>query len=186
MQISSFAYKCVLAVCGHYHPTMIQMHSLFESPKTKTSYFWFWSECTALSSTCSTTTEVRPLSKAPNTQLLLGCRSNMAAHCSGCVCVLTTVCVHLDGLNAEHKFRVWVTISGHTSLHVTFTKLIYAWLRKSFYSRLFSERGTSQGRFCYLKCEKNLTPFVILNIFISDCNLITHFFSVTDYNYFYL
>ncbi len=29
-----------------------------------------------------------------------------------CVCV----CVHLDGLNAEHKFRVWVTILGHTSL----------------------------------------------------------------------
>ncbi len=27
------------------------------------------------------------------------------------------VCVHLDGLNAEHKFRVWVTILGHTSLH---------------------------------------------------------------------
>ncbi len=33
-----------------------------------------------------------------------------------CVCVFTTVCVHLDGLNAEHKFRVWVTISDHTSL----------------------------------------------------------------------
>ncbi len=27
------------------------------------------------------------------------------------------VCVHLDGLNAEHKFRVWVTtILGHTSI----------------------------------------------------------------------
>ncbi len=27
-----------------------------------------------------------------------------------CVCsLLTAVCVHLDGLNAEHKFRVWVT-----------------------------------------------------------------------------
>ncbi len=25
------------------------------------------------------------------------------------------VFVHLDGLNAEHKFRVWVTILGHTS-----------------------------------------------------------------------
>ncbi len=23
------------------------------------------------------------------------------------------MCVHLDGLNAEHKFRVWVTILGH-------------------------------------------------------------------------
>ncbi len=36
--------------------------------------------------------------------------------CSQCVCV-HSVCVHLDGLNAEHKFRVWVTILGHTSLH---------------------------------------------------------------------
>ncbi len=34
-------------------------------------------------------------------------------------CVFTAVCVHLDGFNAEHKFRVWVTISGHTSLHFT-------------------------------------------------------------------
>ncbi len=37
-------------------------------------------------------------------------------------CPLLRVCVHsvyvhLDGLNAEHKFRVWVTKSGHTSLH---------------------------------------------------------------------
>ncbi len=34
------------------------------------------------------------------------------------VCV-TTVCVHLDGLNTEHTFRVSVTILGHTSLHFT-------------------------------------------------------------------
>ncbi len=65
------------------------------------------------------------MSKAPNLQLLLGRCSNMAAHCSGCVfmvcvCVFTTVFVHLDGLNAEHKFRVWVTILGHTSLHFTY------------------------------------------------------------------
>ncbi len=36
-----------------------------------------------------------------------------------CVCVFTAVCVRLDGLNAEHKFLVWVTISGHMSLHFT-------------------------------------------------------------------
>ncbi len=28
------------------------------------------------------------------------------------------VCVHMDGLNAEHKFRVWVTILGHMSRNV--------------------------------------------------------------------
>ncbi len=48
----------------------------------------------------------------------------MAAHCSGCVfmvCVCSLLCVcTLDGLNAEHKFRVWVTILGHMSLF-TFT-----------------------------------------------------------------
>ncbi len=35
-------------------------------------------------------------------------------------CVFTThccVCVHLDGLNAEHIFRVWDTIFGHTVFH---------------------------------------------------------------------
>ncbi len=31
-----------------------------------------------------------------------------------CVCV----CVHLDSLNAEHKFRVWIL--GHTSLYLHF------------------------------------------------------------------
>ncbi len=35
-----------------------------------------------------------------------------------CVCVCSLLwCVHLDGLNADHKFRVWITILGHTSLH---------------------------------------------------------------------
>ncbi len=62
-------------------------------------------------------TEVRPLSKAPIPQLLPG-RRNMAAHCSGCV--FTAVSVHLAGLNAEDKFRVWVTILGHTPLPFPF------------------------------------------------------------------
>ncbi len=70
-------------------------------------------------STLNTMTEV-PLSKAPNPQLLPWQRS-----INGCpllwVCV-HGVCVHccvctLDGLNAEHKFRVWVTILGRMSRH---------------------------------------------------------------------
>ncbi len=46
----------------------------------------------------------------------------MAAHCcSGCVfpvfvCSLLCVCTS-DGLNAEHRFWVWVTILGRMSLH---------------------------------------------------------------------
>ncbi len=66
-------------------------------------------------STFNTTTEVS-LSKAPNPQLLPG-RRNMAGVCVHGVCVFTAVCVHLDGLNAEHKFRVWVTILGCMSRH---------------------------------------------------------------------
>ncbi len=72
-------------------------------------------------STLNTTTEVRPLSKAPNLQLLPGRRSigcpllRVCVH-NVCVCsLLTAVCVHLDGLNSEHKFQVWETILGHTS-----------------------------------------------------------------------
>ncbi len=42
-------------------------------------------------------TEVRPLSKAPNPQLLPGRRS--------VGCPLLQVCVHLDGLNAENTFH---------------------------------------------------------------------------------
>ncbi len=41
-------------------------------------------------------------------------RTHRNAHCSRCV--FTAVSVHLDGLNAEDKFRVWVTILGHTPL----------------------------------------------------------------------
>ncbi len=32
----------------------------------------------------------------------------------------------------------------------------------------------------------SVTPFVIVNIFISNCNLITHFFLVTVTNYSYI
>ncbi len=73
-------------------------------------------------STFNTMTEV-PLSKhrTPNCSPGAGA---MAAHCSGCVftvCVcslLTTVCVHLDGLNAEDQFREWVTILDNTSHYI--------------------------------------------------------------------
>ncbi len=43
------------------------------------------------------TTEVRPLGKAPNPQLFPG-RRNVG-------CPLLQVCVHLDGLNAENTFH---------------------------------------------------------------------------------
>ncbi len=45
-------------------------------------------------------TEVRPLSKAPNPQLLPGHRSFG--------CPLLQVWVHLDGLNLENTFHCWL------------------------------------------------------------------------------
>ncbi len=58
-------------------------------------------------------TEVRPLSKAPNPQLL-GHRNVGCPNAPG-------VCVHLDGLNAENAFHcslysVYVTNKAHLSL----------------------------------------------------------------------
>ncbi len=46
------------------------------------------------------TTEVKPLSKALNPQLLPRRRR--------VGCPLLLVCVHLDGLNAEHTFHCWL------------------------------------------------------------------------------
>ncbi len=71
-------------------------------------------------STLNTTTEV-PLSKAPNPQLLPGRHSPLLRVCvhGVCVCSLLCVCTWI-GINAEHKFRVCITILGHTSRHFHF------------------------------------------------------------------
>ncbi len=61
----------------------------------------------------NTTTEV-PLSKAPNLQLLPGAPLHKWLPTAPGVC--SQLCVHLDGLNAEHKFQVWVTVLGFMSL----------------------------------------------------------------------
>ncbi len=66
-------------------------------------------------STVNTTTEVS-LSKAPNPQLLPGRRCingcpllRVCVH-GVCMCVHCYECALLDGINAEDKFRIWVTI----------------------------------------------------------------------------
>ncbi len=89
-------------------------------------------------SSFNTTTEV-PLSKNRTPNCCLGAATIWLPTAPGvcsllcvCVCVFTVcvcvcvcvcfhgvcvcVCVHLDGLNAEPKFQIWVTILGHTSL----------------------------------------------------------------------
>ncbi len=62
-----------------------------------------------------------PLSKALNLQLLPGCRSingcSLLRVCVHSVCLFTAVCVHFGWVNAEHEFRVRVTILGCMSLH---------------------------------------------------------------------
>ncbi len=70
-----------------------------------------------------------------------------AGVCLRCVCVHYCVCVctwmgWMQSTNSKYGSPYLAT---H---HFTFTKLICAWLSKSFYSRLFSEWGTIQGRFC--------------------------------------
>ncbi len=81
-------------------------------------------------STINTTTEV-PLSKASNPQLLPGHRSMngcpLLRVCVHGVCVFTAVCVHFGWVNAEHKFRVWVTILGRMSF--TFMHLADAFIQ---------------------------------------------------------
>ncbi len=106
-------------------------------------------------STLNTTAEV-PLSKAPNPQLL-------PERCSINGCTLLRVCVHgvcsllcvctLDGLNAEHEFRVWVTVLGRMSHHLKcFHYRFHAYLLFFFFFRskdgAGSGDGSSQGMYC--------------------------------------
>ncbi len=65
-----------------------------------------------------------------------------------CVCVCVCVCVWCVYVCSLLCVCTIQNIGHHTWPHFTFTKLVYAWLRKSFYSRVFSEGGTIQGRFC--------------------------------------
>ncbi len=79
-------------------------------------------------STFNTTTELRPLSKAPNSQLLPGCRSingrpllRVCVH-SVCVCVFTAVCVHLGWVKCRAQIP---SVGHHTWPDVTSLSLIH-------------------------------------------------------------
>ncbi len=68
-------------------------------------------------STFNTTTEMRPFEQDNKPPTAPRAPQHKRLPTSPGVCSLLCVCVHLDGLNAEHKFRIWVSILGHTSLH---------------------------------------------------------------------
>ncbi len=140
-------------MCGHNHPTMIKIHSFFFIPKKPvlSSHFDF-----GVNNQHSLPPSIPGLRWDP------WARHRTPNCCPGAATiwlptaldVFTAVCVHLDGLNAEHKFRVWVTLSGHTSLHFSFTKFDYVWQCKSFNSRLLSKWGTIQGSEEKMICKK--------------------------------
>ncbi len=68
----------------------------------------------------------------------------MAAHCSRCsqcVCsLLTAVCVHLDGLNAEDQFRVWVTIFDNTLQFILLFLSLYSSFHKFRPKTVFNQK----------------------------------------------
>ncbi len=64
------------------------------------------------------------------------------------------MCVHLDGLNAEHKFRVWDTILGHTRPFLST-------------SLCFTEVDTHTHSKCYLE---DMFCFVVLVLFGAGLN----------------
>ncbi len=140
-------------MCGHNHPTMIKIHSFFLSPKNQ-SYqailILEWITSTLFHLQYQDWGETLEQDTEPPT----ACPGAAAIWLPTALGVFTAVCVHLDGLNAEHKFRVWVTLSGHTSLHFSFTKFDYVWQCKSFNSRLLSKWGTIQGSEEKMICKK--------------------------------
>ncbi len=95
-----------LALCGHNHPTMIKIHSFFSTQKPKqfqlSSHFDF-----GVNNQHSLPPSIPRLRWDP---WQYGCPLLRVCVHGVCVCAL--------GLNAEHKFRVWVTILGHASLHL--------------------------------------------------------------------
>ncbi len=49
--------------------------------------------------------------------------------CSRCVCVHYCVCMHLDGINAEHKFQVWVAT---LHIYILYNYIYILWLFHGF------------------------------------------------------
>ncbi len=117
-------------------------------------------------------TEMRCLSKAPNPQLLPRRLSWLP---SDYLCFFSShccVCAHLNGLNEEHKFRLWVTIIGHTSPPFLFYILFEP---KSKVGLHVSFAATSESN---MMNEKIVKFHSLLKIYIS--NLIKNGFLLTS------
>ncbi len=85
----------------------------------------------------------------------------MAAHCSGCV-FRACVCA-LGWVNAEHEFRVWVTVLGCMSCHFHCSKggsTIFFFFRQFIY--FFIQQGCiilTKSDWIYLCCCKSAVNF---------------------------
>ncbi len=109
------------------------------------------SDCTALSSTFNTTTEVH-LSKAPNPQLLPGRRS-----INGCpllrVCGFTAVCAQFGWVNC----RAQIPSMGHTSRHLVFSNTLSAFTTRVWWSPSMSAIVTYpiHASYVLIECVRN-------------------------------
>ncbi len=82
-----------------------------------------------------------------------------------CVCVFTAVCVStLDGWNAEHKFRVWVTILGRMSRHFVFCII----KRNKFHDASNTKQNKMAQHLC--KIQMHLHYNLMLNVNALACN----------------
>ncbi len=127
-------------------------------------------------------------------------RFQMCVHgvCVVCVCLFTShccVCVHLDGLNAEHKFRVRVTILGHMSrpflpfflsLHKCFSSLDF-WNYKllgTTFAVHFPENNCTHLRMFVSQSDSSIQrPVLYIYIYIYRC---THTYIYIIYIYIYI
>ncbi len=79
------------------------------------------------------------------------------------VCLFTAVCVHLGWVNAEHKFRVWVTILGHMSCH-------FHLLHKNIPNVMISMTDIQSVNYVYIKERpKDMNLFVCLQPSTHPC-----------------
>ncbi len=92
------------------------------------------------------------------------------------------VSVHLNGLNAEHKFQVWVTILGHTSLFISewflSNMFLITCLRNQNKEEITCSKSSMQALMqflCLVICLMNSLPYPLQAHYVK-CSLFSHIF----------